>query len=91
MFLVGLIFYFIPKNWLISDLGLKIPFSLEKHSRVDTTNKFFGKILLYGAVISAIICFLIGISPLKERITDSVYVSIDVFVTEVSLRFQKNS
>jgi uncharacterized membrane protein len=96
MFLVGLIYYLIPKNWITSDLGLKIPFSLENRNRIDSTNKFFGKALLYGAVISSIVCFLIGLSPLKYRINESVYVSLDmlvililVFITEVNLRFKK--
>ena len=96
MFLVGVVLYFFPKSWDTGNIGLKIPFSLEKKSRLYITNKFFGKTLLFGGPISATICFLISISPLKEQINEEIFyykltvciIFILIFFTEIFLRFK---
>lgn len=96
MFLVGITLYFFSKPLSSGNIGLKIPFSLEKSSNLAITNKFFGKTLVFGGPLSGILCFLISLTPLDSQVNEPIFynginiciILILAFVTEVRLRFR---
>ncbi|MDU4891736.1 MAG: SdpI family protein [Clostridium sp.] len=81
MFICGFILFIVPKEWDTPKFGLKTPFSLSSEENYKKANCLCGKLLMIGGPASAILCFIISLTPLNNFASNTtIYNSITVLI-----------